>query len=152
MGSHKTVFCAFYAYMWHSVFINYALEVSGDKKKNKTHEYAWTDRQKAESVAYSTQRHNKVNRHSDGSDFYKNKLLFIIILLFKIKVDATHFNTTTTNSIFNGIISAAWKIIKTWLPAGAVKKIKFLSKANVGEYVEEDQRPAQWGGKKMFIN
>jgi CRAL/TRIO domain len=78
--------------------------------------------------------------------------LFIIILLFKIKVDATLFNTTTTNSIFNVIISAAWKIIKTWLPAGAVKKIKFLSKANVGEYVEEDQRPAQWGGKKMFIN
>jgi hypothetical protein len=43
--------------------------------------------------------------------------------------------------------SAAWKIIKGWLPAGAVKKIKFLSKANIGEYVAEDQRPLAWAGK-----
>lgn len=44
------------------------------------------------------------------------------------------------------LITAAWKIIKTWLPAGAVKKIKFLTKSNIGEYVNEDQRPPQWGG------
>jgi hypothetical protein len=36
---------------------------------------------------------------------------------------------------------AAWKIIKTWLPAGAVKKIKFLTKTNIEEYVAEDQVP-----------
>ena len=51
---------------------------------------------------------------------------------------------------FSGFISAAWKIIKSWLPAGAVKKIKFLSKANIGEYVAEDQRPPAWGGKRLF--
>lgn len=44
------------------------------------------------------------------------------------------------------VLNAAWKIIKTWLPAGAVKKIKFLTKGNIGEYVADDQRPPAWGG------
>ncbi len=45
------------------------------------------------------------------------------------------------------MLSAAWKIIKTWLPAAAVKKIKFLTKTTVAEYVEEDQRLVAWDGK-----
>ena len=44
------------------------------------------------------------------------------------------------------VLNAAWKVIKTWLPASAVKKIKFLNKSNVGEYVAEDQRFVAWGG------
>ena len=46
---------------------------------------------------------------------------------------------------------AAWKIIKTWLPAAAVKKIKFLAKSNIGEYVPEDQRTILWGGEKTLL-
>jgi hypothetical protein len=49
------------------------------------------------------------------------------------------------------LLSAAWKIIKTWLPAGAVKKIKFLTKNNIGEYVAEDQRPPAWAGKFQAV-
>ena len=35
---------------------------------------------------------------------------------------------------------AAWKVIKAWLPAAAVKKIKFLTKSNMGEYITDDNR------------
>ena len=31
-------------------------------------------------------------------------------------------------------------MIKAWLPAAAVKKIKFLTKSNMGEYIDEDNR------------
>jgi hypothetical protein len=30
---------------------------------------------------------------------------------------------------------AAFNIIKTWLPAGAVEKIKFVNKKSISEYV-----------------
>lgn len=50
------------------------------------------------------------------------------------------------------IFLAAWKIIKSWLPAAAVKKIKFLTKANILEYVAEDQRPEAWGGKLAWMS
>ena len=43
-------------------------------------------------------------------------------------------------------LSAAWKIIKSWLPAAGVKKIKFLTKTNLIEYIPEDQQLAIWGG------
>ena len=36
--------------------------------------------------------------------------------------------------------SAAWKIIKAWLPAAGVKKIRFLTKATMGEYVDDQNR------------
>jgi hypothetical protein len=44
------------------------------------------------------------------------------------------------------VLNAAWKVIKGWLPAAGVKKIKFLSKATMGEYVREDSRLVEWGG------
>jgi hypothetical protein len=37
-------------------------------------------------------------------------------------------------------IAAAWKIIKGWLPAAGVKKIRFLTKATMGEYVDDQNR------------
>ena len=43
--------------------------------------------------------------------------------------------------------TAAWKIIKAWLPAGAVKKIKFVNKNTVDEYVKPDQKLSAWGGE-----
>ncbi|XP_059088816.1 motile sperm domain-containing protein 2-like isoform X1 [Tigriopus californicus] len=44
------------------------------------------------------------------------------------------------------VLNAAWKVIKSWLPASAVKKIKFLNKQNIGEYVNSNQRFTAWGG------
>lgn len=41
---------------------------------------------------------------------------------------------------------AAFKIIKTWLPARAVKKIKFLSKHNLNEYIPKESTMVSWGG------
>lgn len=38
------------------------------------------------------------------------------------------------------VLNAAWKVIKAWLPAAAVKKIKFLTKSNMGEYITDDNR------------
>ncbi len=43
-------------------------------------------------------------------------------------------------------VSAAWKIIKTWLPAAGVKKIKFLNKDTLTQYVSDDQKIPAWGG------
>ena len=37
-------------------------------------------------------------------------------------------------------------MIKGWLPPAAVKKIKFLTKTNMAEYVAEDQMLEDWGG------
>jgi len=44
------------------------------------------------------------------------------------------------------VLNAAWKVIKSWLPAAAVKKIKFLTKSNLNEYVTPDQALVAWGG------
>jgi hypothetical protein len=45
---------------------------------------------------------------------------------------------------------AAFKIIKTWLPAKAVKKIKFLSKHNLNEYVSKESIMVSWGGEDNY--
>lgn len=44
------------------------------------------------------------------------------------------------------VLNAAWKVIKSWLPAAAVKKIKFLTKSNLSEFVTPDQALVAWGG------
>lgn len=44
------------------------------------------------------------------------------------------------------VLNAAWKVIKAWLPAAAVKKIKFLTKSNMNEYIDESNRLECWGG------
>ena len=38
------------------------------------------------------------------------------------------------------LVLAAFKVIKGWLPPAAVKKIKFLTKTNMNEYVTDDNR------------
>ena len=48
--------------------------------------------------------------------------------------------------------AAAWKVIKGWLPAAGVKKIKFVSKSNVGEFVREEDRLKEWGGEFVYEN
>ena len=37
-------------------------------------------------------------------------------------------------------------MIKGWLPAAGVKKIKFVAKATVGEFVRAEDRLTEWGG------
>ncbi|XP_063244503.1 motile sperm domain-containing protein 2-like isoform X2 [Bacillus rossius redtenbacheri] len=49
------------------------------------------------------------------------------------------------------ILNAAFKIIKTWLPAKAVQKIKFLNKTTLKEYVEPDQALRCWGGNDDYV-
>ena len=44
------------------------------------------------------------------------------------------------------LVLAAFKVIKGWLPPAAVKKIKFLTKTNMNEYVTDDNRLEEWGG------
>ena len=46
--------------------------------------------------------------------------------------------------------TAAWKIIKAWLPAGAVRKIKFVNKNTVDEYVHPEQKLLAWGGSDTW--
>ena len=46
----------------------------------------------------------------------------------------------------NCLVLAAFKVIKGWLPPAAVKKIKFLTKTNMNEYVTDDNRLEEWGG------
>merc|ERR1712018_825303 len=44
------------------------------------------------------------------------------------------------------ILTAAWKIIKSLLPAAAVKKIKFIDEKSVNEYIKPEQTLVAWGG------
>lgn len=44
------------------------------------------------------------------------------------------------------VLNAAWKIIKAWLPASGVKLIKFLTKSNINEYIDESNTLEAWGG------
>lgn len=48
------------------------------------------------------------------------------------------------------MLLAAFKIIKTWLPAKAVKKIKFLSKHNLNEFVPKESTMISWGGEDYY--
>lgn len=48
------------------------------------------------------------------------------------------------------MLLAAFKIIKTWLPAKAVKKIKFLTKQNLKEFVPKESSMVSWGGEDYY--
>ncbi|CAH0547264.1 unnamed protein product [Brassicogethes aeneus] len=48
------------------------------------------------------------------------------------------------------VLSAAFKIIKSWLPEKAIEKIKFLSKKDIFTYVPEDQALTCWGGSDPY--
>ena len=43
-------------------------------------------------------------------------------------------------------------MIKGWLPAAGVKKIKFVAKATVGEFVRAEDRLTEWGGDFVYEN
>lgn len=48
------------------------------------------------------------------------------------------------------IFNAAWKVIRNWLPAEAVKLIKFCDKKNIKEYIQESQLFVHMGGTEDY--
>ncbi|XP_011697966.1 PREDICTED: motile sperm domain-containing protein 2-like [Wasmannia auropunctata] len=49
------------------------------------------------------------------------------------------------------VLNAAFKIIKSWLPAKAVPKIKFVNKTTIKDYVNLDDALKCWGGNNDYI-
>lgn len=49
------------------------------------------------------------------------------------------------------VLSAAFKIIKSWLPEKAVEKIKFLSSKDITTYVPIEEALVSWGGKNTYV-
>ena len=43
-------------------------------------------------------------------------------------------------------------MIKGWLPAAGVKKIKFVAKASIGEFVRAEDSLKEWGGEFVHEN
>ena len=48
------------------------------------------------------------------------------------------------------VLNAAFKIIKSWLPAKAIPKIKFVNKSNLKEYVDPSIALKCWGGESDY--
>lgn len=48
------------------------------------------------------------------------------------------------------LLSAMWKIIKTWLPPKSIEKIKFVDKKSIKDFVDSDQCLAIWGGSDEY--
>ncbi|XP_071549982.1 motile sperm domain-containing protein 2-like [Panulirus ornatus] len=48
------------------------------------------------------------------------------------------------------LLSAMWKIIKTWLPPKSIEKIKFVDKKSLKDYVDPDQSLSNWGGSDNY--
>lgn len=46
----------------------------------------------------------------------------------------------------NYCISAAWKIVKTWLGPEAISKLRFASKSEVQTFIGPEYLPAHMGG------
>ncbi|XP_069165247.1 motile sperm domain-containing protein 2-like [Procambarus clarkii] len=48
------------------------------------------------------------------------------------------------------LLSAMWKIIRTWLPPKSIEKIKFVDKKSIQDFVDLDQCLASWGGTDNY--
>ncbi|XP_024936528.1 motile sperm domain-containing protein 2 isoform X2 [Cephus cinctus] len=48
------------------------------------------------------------------------------------------------------ILNAAFKVIKSWLPAKAIPKIKFVNKSNMKEFIEPNDALKCWGGNDDY--
>uniref|UniRef100_A0A4W4FSC0 CRAL-TRIO domain-containing protein n=1 Tax=Electrophorus electricus TaxID=8005 RepID=A0A4W4FSC0_ELEEL len=47
-------------------------------------------------------------------------------------------------------VTAAWKIVKTWLGPEAISKLKFVSKSDIQTYISPEHLPPQMGGMDQF--
>lgn len=66
-------------------------------------------------------------------DYYPNFLNYIIILEMP------------------WVLNAAFKIIKSWLPAKAIPKIKFVNKSSLKEFVDPADALKCWGGTNDYV-
>ena len=48
--------------------------------------------------------------------------------------------------------AVVWKVIKGWLPAAGIKKIRFDPKASIGEFLRAEDRLNEWGGEFVHEN
>ena len=78
-------------------------------------------------------------------DFYPDPLNYILVLEMPWVLNGETLSFSM-NLPLKASISAAFKVIKGWLPPAAVKKIKFLTKTNMNDFVSDDQRLEEWGG------
>ena len=44
------------------------------------------------------------------------------------------------------LVVAAWKVIRSWLPAAAMRKMKFVNKETIGDFLQVESRLVEWGG------
>lgn len=49
------------------------------------------------------------------------------------------------------VLNAAFKIIKSWLPAKAIPKIKFVNKSTLKEFVDANDALKCWGGNNDYV-
>ncbi|XP_014679759.1 PREDICTED: motile sperm domain-containing protein 2-like [Priapulus caudatus] len=49
------------------------------------------------------------------------------------------------------VLEFAWTIIKTWLHPKAVARVRFVPLKDVGQYVDEEQRPKYMGGSDEYV-
>ncbi|KAL0280054.1 UNVERIFIED_CONTAM: hypothetical protein PYX00_001464 [Menopon gallinae] len=49
------------------------------------------------------------------------------------------------------VLNAAFKVIKTWLPPKAIRKIKFVSKTNLKDLVDPENALRSWGGFNDYV-
>ncbi|XP_078324261.1 motile sperm domain-containing protein 2-like isoform X2 [Crassostrea virginica] len=49
------------------------------------------------------------------------------------------------------LFNAAWKVVKTWLSPEAQKKLKFVSKNDVQDYIAKENLPEHMGGTDTFV-
>lgn len=49
------------------------------------------------------------------------------------------------------VLNAAFNIIKSWLPAKAIPKIKFVKKSNLKEFVHPSVALKCWGGQNDYV-
>ncbi|XP_050301003.1 motile sperm domain-containing protein 2-like [Anthonomus grandis grandis] len=49
------------------------------------------------------------------------------------------------------VLSAAFKIIKTWLPEKAIEKLKMIGKKDIMNYIDKDQALKCWGGNSDYV-
>ena len=77
-------------------------------------------------------------------DYYPDPLNYILVLEMPWVLNGKTMNLNLFK--LNNLFSAAFKVIKGWLPPAAVKKIKFLTKTNMNEYVNDENRLEEWGG------
>jgi len=52
--------------------------------------------------------------------------------------------------VHDKLVSAAFRIIKTWLPEKAIEKLKMVTKKDVLNYVPKNEALKSWGGDNDY--